>query len=263
MKLFVISCDYHRQISQLSAYLALKNIPGITELIFLWDDFLTNSPPRLHNKQVINFSTFQSTANIADGWIRQQIVKLQLHHLTDDEKFYVLDGDTLIRNTIDLRPNKILSSPGIGYPPYFDFIRHVLKLEKNNDFSFISPLLLLEKEVLQKLEEYCVALNGCCIANSWLKYVTEETSKHLSEGEIYGTFATQVLQKHYTPIVSSFSCVFSQNETGPRIEDLFFTTNNDIVLFGTDTLIDHKFWRNINMIYRDFAAFRIGIPSYN
>lgn len=264
MKLFVVSCHYHAQISQLSAYLALKNIPGVTELIFLWDDFLENLLPyqvshKFVNKQVINFSQFQSTNLIQDGWIRQQIVKLQLHHITNDESFYVLDGDTLIRNTVDLRPNKVLGNFDVCYQPYFDFIKNEFRLEKRNNFSFISPLLLFEREVLTQLEQYCHSLYGYDIANRYLNTVSNYLPRTFSECELYGTFATQVLNKQYQPLNVSFKNVYSQNQSTERIEDLFFTTNDNIVLYGSDMFIDKKFWKDIVPIYRDFASFKIGL----
>lgn len=266
MKLFVISCSYHAQISQLSAYLALKHLPGITELIFLWDDLLPNlenqpEPHKFINKNVINFSSFQSVNLIQDGWIRQQIVKLQLHHITNDESFYVLDGDTLLRNTIDLRPNKVLGNFDVCYQPYFDFITNELKLKKLTDFSFISPLLLLERNVLTQLEQYCHSIYGYDIANLYLNTVAKYPPRSFSECELYGTFATQILNKQYEPIINPFKNVYSQNQSTDRLESLFFSTNDSLVLYGCDMYVDKQFWRNLAPVYRDFSAFKIGFAD--
>ena len=248
MKVFVVSYPRHARISQISAFYALKNLKGVTEVIYLWDDFhhgYESHPFTDH--QVIKFSEFKHVEKAATGWYRQQFVKMQLHHVIDDESFFILDGDTLLRNPLDLGPDKMLKT--IGYNRhYFDFMQHSYKLEKRNNFSFIAPLLRFEREVLVKLEEYSISMNNLDVPETFIEYSKLISKMKISikdnlfsEAELYGTFATQILGRKYEYILSPFTV--ANHVDKPTFEDLCFSTNDDIVLCGPEYQFSKKFWR--------------------
>jgi hypothetical protein len=245
MKLFILSFPHHAKLSKLCAKFAINNVLGVTEIVYLWDDFhLTGQQhPYGTGANVINYSYFKHTNLATSGWIRQQFVKLQLHLLTTDEDFYILDGDTLVRNPIDLRPNRMLTFTEHHYP-YFEFIDKALRLQKKNDFSFISPLVRFEREVLVELENYSNAINGCDLFETFLQCNYDPSTLPISECEIYGTFATQILGKTFEFISSPFTECSLAKPNGNDFEELYFTTNCDLVLSGSEYFLSDYFWDN-------------------
>lgn len=250
MKLFIFTYPLHSELTKHGAIFALENIKDVDEIIYVCDDLFykkwTHSFPE---KSVIKFSSFDHTTQLSDGWYRQQFAKLQLHKITTDESFYILDGDTLIRNPINLLPNKMIKTLEF-HSPYFDFIDHSLNLQKNNDFSFVSPLIKIDRRVLVELEKYSLSLNGYTIFEMLLEYEPfkrcNNVRSHFSEAEIYGTFSTQVLNIQYEYIDSTFR-LFGQNErTGPNdFEEAFLNTNVDLVWGGHDYSLPKTFWKSI------------------
>lgn len=242
MKVFIITYPEHARLSQLSAFFARKNLLGVSEVIYIWDDFHPAGKDHpFKSEKVVNFSFFKYTDTAPNGWFRQQFVKLQLHHLTSDEQFYVLDGDTLVRNPIDLRPNKMIKAYEY-HKPYFDFIEEKLGLQKTNDFSFISPLLRFDRDVLVKLEDYA----GTSIPELFLQYATNvEPYLNFSEAEIYGTFATQYLNKQYEYVPYTFNECDQFKRGGYTFEELYFSTNLDLVWTGSEKLLSDYFWEQV------------------
>lgn len=241
MKLFVLSYPDHEQLSKLSVSFARKNLQGVSEIIYLWDDFHTQGSVNSFNDEtVVNYSSFKYTDLTDSGWIRQQFVKLQLHSLTTDKDFYILDGDTIIRNPIDLRPNKMIIQPEY-YEPYFKFINDSLHLKKMNDFSFISPIVIFESEVLAALEDYSKKINGCDLIEFFIRNNYESSVLPISECEIYGTFATQVLGKEYEFIPIPYIECTPYN--GNDFEELYFSTNENLVYSGSEYNLSERFWK--------------------
>jgi hypothetical protein len=241
MNLLIFSYPEHFYISQLSAQAALKNLHGISKLTFLWDDIAFNHSNvrtnlyinRYKDKfdcDVVKFSQFPETTNESNGWLRQQYVKLQLHKIFSESSWVLLDGDTIINNKMFL-DKETLFVTNEYYPPYFKFIEHCLNLKKQNDYSFICPLFVFEKEVLVELENYCKNLNNTDLIRSFKDYQYDKGSvPPFSEFEIYGTFATQVLKKSYKTVESNFTEFLDITEFLKELK----SQKNNIILKGTD-----------------------------
>jgi hypothetical protein len=246
MKAFIVSYPAHTKLAKVCEHYLKSNVVGVTEVVHLWDDFHGMSCP-YEGATVVNFSEFKFTDRVRDnGWLRQQFVKLQLYQVTDDEGYYVIDGDTWIRNKIDLQNNRMIVSPEY-YPPYFEFINHALGLKKQVEYSFISPLLFFEREVLVELEKFSLTRNGLGVMQTYINYLNEtKDSTTFSEGEIYGTFATQVLKREYDQIHHAFMECTKEHTNGKVFEDLFYNTNHDLVWSGDQAWLSEDFWNSIN-----------------
>ena len=246
MKLIIFSYPAHFTISQYCKKFALKNLPDVTEVIYAWDDVFEHNQHLLtelkKTENVVLYSQFKNVSNEKNGWLRQQFVKLQLHHMFDDEHYLIIDGDTLLRNTYHFDIQKPTLFTNIHcYEPYFYFMDKCLGLKKKNTFSFISPLFLFEKTVLEQLETYCMKRNGCSIVefyqkHKWLDY---EPTAPFSEFEIYGTFATQILNKDYNYVDYRF--VVTKN-----LLQEFSATDKNLVLQGDSSFITQKDWKRIS-----------------
>ena len=245
----------HFNISRYCKLFALKNLPDVTEVIYAWDDLFPGGKEMLElltkTEKVILYSEFKHVSKQYHGWENQQFVKLQLHHYFDDDRYFIVDGDTLLRTQyrFDFQKPTVFTMDEY-YAPYFHFIRNCLGLEKQNIFSFISPFFLFEKEVLTALEAYSIERNGCGViefyqTNKWSDYKpVAPFVPPFSECEIYGTFATQVLKKQYNFVENTD--FLSTDITASKFLELFHTTTKNLVLHGTDYDITEKQWKKIS-----------------
>jgi hypothetical protein len=246
MKLIIFSFPPHYKISQYCKQFALKNLPDVTEVVYIWDDFSADNETLLEQlrdkNKVILFSDFKNVSKEPNGWLRQQFVKLQLHQYFDDDHYLILDGDTIIRNRYvfdNQKPTVFMSKE--YYKPYFYFIKKCLGLRKNNNFSFVTPLFYFEKDVLKSLEEFSIKKNKCDVVEFYLqnKWKDYNPTPPFSEFEIYGTFATQVLNKQYNLREADFR--FTSNLS----KDLK-STNKNLMLIGRDDSVSDNDWKYLS-----------------
>lgn len=205
MRVFIFSYPFHYHISQLAARSAFFYIPNIDSVTFVWDDL---SFKRLSNlnlgerlQQSVPGSNLIKTSDLdyckdeSNGWFRQQYVKLNLHQHCS-EPCIVLDGDTVLRNPTEFFDNSgcvlIHGDPWEYYPPYFDFIRHALALEKNSTASFMSPYWLCDPSVLHDLESSVSKRHNDTLVNVFKKYHSIDHRRSLSEVELYGLYAQSI-----------------------------------------------------------------------
>lgn len=248
MKLLIFSYPSHYYISQISAKYAIKNLEGINEIVFLWDDlalnqtddeinYFINSLENIYSCCVIKYSVIPETINEPNGWLRQQYVKLNLHKIFEDDLWLLMDGDVIIRYPLkvnDFVEKNILLTTTEYYPEYFNFIKYALGLSKKNNFSFICPLFLFEKNVLEELEIFCLKRNGKNIIESFREYMISNIKDipvpPFSEFEIYGTFSTQILNKKFNYKTSNFIELFDTSKFKDQLE----LGKRNIILKGTD-----------------------------
>lgn len=247
MKLIIFTYPLHYKISQYCKEFALKNLPDVTEVIYAWDDLFIDDKALLDQlkdkNKVILFSDFKNVSKETNGWLRQQFVKLQLHHYFDDEHYLILDGDTIIRNRYVFDNQKpIVFMSKEYYKPYFYFIKKCLGLRKNNNFSFVTPLLYVERDVLHSLEEFSIKKNKCDVIEFYLRHEWKDykPTAPFSEFEIYGTFATQILNKQYDLRVADF--LFTSNLS----KDLK-TTNKNLMLLGNELSLSDNDWKCLSL----------------
>jgi len=235
MKLIIFSYPLHYRLSLIAEQFARKYLPEVTEVIFAWDDL---APDPNNYKKVLQrtrntilYSEFDHTTTEQQGWIRQQYVKLQLHHKFDDPCWLLLDGDVILREPLQFQSKPTPFLVGSEYhTPYFIFIKHCLGLDKKNNLSFISPLNLFEREVLKSLEDYSIKRNGVGVVACYnnVKDQYKNMLQTLSEFEIYGTFATQILNRSYDYKYVSFIST-------DTILKSFLSADTSLVLHGIHT----------------------------
>ncbi len=246
MKLIIFSYPFHFRISQLCEHFARQHLPEISEVVYAWDDLAHPGHPgesilRSIGKKIVRYSSFNGTVNEPVGWLRQQYVKLQLHHAFDDDAWIIIDGDAILRQTFITRSSGTLTWFGCHehYIPYFNFIDDCLGLKKRNNFSFISPLNAFEREVLVQLEQFSLERNGIGVVDFYLsnkKHVDVNIVPPFSEFEIYGTFATQVMGRDYEPVLNHFS-------EGQDFSHVLLNTSRSVVLQGSDDQVAEEAWK--------------------
>lgn len=254
MKLVIFAYPLHYHISQLSYKQALVNLSNISEVVLIWDDLFRPQIeqqfqliPQLKNQLKINViptSTIPFLAGQTHGWIRQQLVKLHLHLLfKNDTQWILLDGDTILRSPISVQDNNqhaIFHNDGHDYyAPAHEFNQHAIGYNKGEDPSFMTPLWLCERIVLEKLHQHIYQKHNVSLIELFKEFTQTHYPKlpwpPLNEVELYGIFASKVL-KH--PIILNYT---HWNCVEPADFLNAWAQQQTLVLSGRDSMPD-SFW---------------------
>jgi hypothetical protein len=260
---------------QLAYYHALKVFENIDQVYIMWDDLYANNNLSdriklyIPNADVMFFSQLKHTHGEPIGWLRQQYVKLNLHKLFADNEWIILDADTILRSKkIFKQDNKLLfyTDEHDFYIPYFKFIEYAFDLKKENSPSFMSHFALLEREVLENMELFCLQKH-----NKDLVSVYKEFSKKyplfsgecpaLSEFEAYGLFASKIMGKEFLfpkPIYA-FDDTIRMDPKRNAIWDysasdfvtVYNSTNRDMCLNGEDIKLPKSFYEQHHIILQE------------
>ena len=211
MKLCIFTYQKHLKISKKSCDLAIKNLKGFSDIVFLYDDLSEYSSDKLlieskkfltsdNDFEFIKYSEFPYTSKENYGWLRQQYVKMQLHKKFKNEDLIILDGDCLILKPYRIKKNSWNATRKF-YPGYFNFLNNSLGLQKNNNFSYIFQINVFNTSVLEEIEKYSIRRNNKDLIDYYMNVYSNFNaglvSKHFSEFEIYGHFASQILGKEF------------------------------------------------------------------
>lgn len=216
MKLIIFSYPLHFNIMQLAYRNAINVIDDIDEVVVVWDDlFEKDCNKNIVTEQILkvipaNKIIFHSDIDLCLdeqlGWLRQQYIKLNLHSIFDGNNWVILDSDVILRQKKTFVNNNklvIYNDPNDYYQPYFDFIKYVFDIDKNNSPSYMTHYALFEREVLEHINLWCTTKHGKNIVMLFKEFYRplknstykEPMTPPLSEFEIYGLFCERVLKK--------------------------------------------------------------------
>jgi hypothetical protein len=179
-----------------------------------------------------------------------------------DECWILLDGDTVLRNKKQFVKDGavvVYGDPYEYFEPYFIFIKYSLGLEKNNLPSFMSPYWLCERQVLEAIEYESIKRNNTDIVSAWKHYyrhLPNSSYQSLSEVELYGVFATQVLNKNFEFAPQNLKCCL----TSEFLEH--WNTSQDLCLGGPDDF-PASFWNQQGIPYHRDLAVELNYKNIN
>lgn len=229
--------------------------------------YYTECFPELHIRYVL-FSEFEFS-HIWDGWLRQQMVKLNLDRFLPGELWYVTDGDVYSKelllygatpfNYVPDR-NKLIHAQNRSY------LQHILKttnilLEQDNRLVFThhAPFRWVEKNTLLKLREYVskVQINDFNLVHIQLMreeriigFGPTDASLSMTEWDLIEVYRANVLNEdiglEYWPL-----------DTDADLENQakFWT------FFGTDKDIDIKWFENFDINVPKDLQFKVQVIS--
>jgi len=202
----------------------------------------------------VKFSEF-GFAHIWDGWLRQQMVKLNLDRFLPGDVYYVTDGDVYCKELLPYGTTPFNYVPDRNkriHAQNRSYLSHILKtsavtIKRDNKLIFThhAPFRWLEKFYLQRLREYVskVQVNDFNLVH--IQLMREEqiigfgpTDQHLSmtEWDLYEIFRANVVQEdiglEYWPLMHD-----SDIEDQAR----FWT------FFGTDRDIEPAWFKKYNL----------------
>lgn len=248
MKLIIFAYPLHYHICQLSLRHALNTLGDISDVVIIWDDL--NRPKLEHSfnlsqqlaqqtsAQVIKTSEIKLVKNQRNGWIRQQLVKLHLHKLFNDDAWILLDGDTVIRNRRNLY-RTIHNNPYDYYAPAHEFMAHALGLARGAGPSYMTPVWLAERPVLEALHNHVQDRHNSEFIALYDQFVQEHYAQAiwppLNEIELYANFAVQQLNYQYNLIDNTALTVGADEFLSA------WSGTQDIILSGRDRMPE-SFW---------------------
>lgn len=262
MHLVVFSCPLHYHIAQLAIKLACRSYDNIQKVTLVWDDLY--SKKHLENLKlvkrlesldftVIKHSDLFECQTEPNGWVRQQYIKLNIHHLLNDPEWLLLDGDVVLRTHHTARDcygrPLFCSEPGSYYRPAVEFTDYALDVITLQGNSFMTPHWLAERSVLESLDNYILEKHQCNLITLFQRfYNTKKLNPRflppLTEIEIYGQYATKIMNYHITQKSTLLKCC-------ERVEflNLWSTTQEDLVLNGRDNF-PAEWWATQDIEYQ-------------
>ncbi len=257
--LVIITHRYHYHICQVAILLAVKQF-NPDKIAILFDDIVgtqvgwnelgkklltdikkiyTFEPGSVYTLPFSSLTNIQTEAN---GWVRQQYIKLNLHKFLPGDEWLVIDGDVLINHSIDPWKHCYINPADPLHLHHDLFVRYVLDLNNqqtmfNNkpvEFSSV-PIRLLTRKTLEGLEQYIYQLHGTDIwgiRNSFTLKKNRENYIELSEYDLIGNYQN-FISNDLLPL-KELEIYFEPNEKLYSTWD--FLKNKIAVLHGWDNL---------------------------
>lgn len=130
------------------------------------------------------------------GWYFQQFLKLSYALVAKTEYYMSWDSDTIPVKKVDMFNNKVIPYFDMKKEynkPYFDTIKTLLNIEKNEKKSFISEHMIFKTEYVKELIKKIENNNRVKGDSFWEKIINSINIKDLdqsgfSEFETYGTY---------------------------------------------------------------------------
>ena len=146
--------------------------------------------------ETVPYSALPLARIISDGWIRQQVVKLNLHHVLEHQDYIMLDGDAMVLQSVDPTAACHINMNDVPNDDSFNFYDHLLQLNgarviyQNRPITFSSvPLKHVRSSTLAGLERLVMDLHGQSIYSLY-EHMRSRTDAGISfsEFDIIGTY---------------------------------------------------------------------------
>jgi len=127
------------------------------------------------------------------GWLFQQLLKLGADKITECENYLVIDSDTvLINKHCFLKNNKfILFESSEYHKKYFETYKKLLREDARHNLSFISHMMLFNKDVLISLKNKIEESTNKKWDEAIIELIDNSDGSYFSEFETYGNFLVE------------------------------------------------------------------------
>jgi hypothetical protein len=138
-----------------------------------------------------------------NGWLYQQILKLNGDKISINEHFLIIDSDTILTQPHNfIYKNKIIFNHSDEcHIPYYKSYKNIFGYEKTSSLSFVCHYMLFSKKYLKEMKAEIEKINK----NNWelsiLKNVIYDDPSGFSEYETYGNF---MLKRHKNKIIREY-----------------------------------------------------------
>jgi len=230
-----------------------KNIVGYNQIhLIVKDKSKLNLSFRdvvIHNENDIlnvDFSKFKYRPN----WIYQQMLKL--FQKVTLNKYLMLDSDVVVLKKIcpfsENQKPIFFFRDDQNHQPYFDWMKKYFNLDRVHNYSFISEIILFDREIINNI----FADIGLIEINDIINFFYESNTKdaHIGEPELYGNYIKTKFKDLYEEknLTSASSGIHGVTETDKHLYSNIWAkeTINEIVNNSpnVDVLVFHS-WLKI------------------
>ena len=213
-----------------------------------WDTYLLDVAEAVGNCTVIPFAKF-GFEDVHDGWLRQQLVKLNLHWFLPGELWYVSDGDVTVER--ELQPNEVpynwmptlVNSPTPAQQR--TYIKHFigvygLTIDDKPIFTHHAPIRYISKKDLVGLHNHVLATTGNEFNDEHLKWIKNGRISGQGRTDEHMSLTEWDLLENYRLLVDKQELDLVYYDVGNGF-DTFYGTDRDLQF---DT-VDDKIWQKI------------------
>jgi glycosyltransferase involved in cell wall biosynthesis len=131
---------------------------------------------------------YRDTAWDRSGWLFQQILKLGADSLVGTERFFVLDGDTILLKPqiVARHDSDLLLHTEHYHGPYIDAYRRLTRLEPKTRITSVAHQMLFNRARLAALKQRIEAVNGTSWSDAIITAADLSEHSGFSEYESYG-----------------------------------------------------------------------------
>ena len=248
--LVIFTYCQHYHLTKLAILHARKHLE-FSEIIVMYDDVVAPIWQVLgHRLQqdmlnehdiyvtICPFSSIKATLSIKNGWIRQQIVKLNLYQLFDHEGWIFLDGDAILLSDLEPREACYINAGDIPSIPSFNFYNYLLDLDNQRvlyngrpiAFSAV-PFRYIAHSTLRDLADHVLRLHGIGILEVYDSFKLKNRDRYfvLSEFDIIGSYEN-IISQNSLPI-KPIGINFAYRD---EFIDLYEKNDLELLVYATD-----------------------------
>jgi hypothetical protein len=217
-----------------------KYVSGYNKIRIIYDDssqFDDSSvaPFTFENYEVKLHSSIPWSSTLWDnGWIRQQILKLQCHQFSNENFTWVVDSDILIYKTLNLfDPESAL--PYLRYQTYdvdpahgcYEFMQRYFGIRSVHPKVIANGAgnCIFDHRVLAEMHDYCKTHNGMCLIDLLESLMSQHTQQQLdqwrgypfSEFETYGNWVHQNCSNRAIPATQNWASPSQHSVESPEV----------------------------------------------
>ena len=208
--------------------------------IYFIDEDIFNINRQLFNDYIItvNKENPAQTKKIdRRGWLLQQFIKLSGDKLCEEEKFLVLDSDTVLvkKQAFESMGKDILLFSDEYHKPYYDCFERIFGYKPVDTLSFVSHHMLFEKKFLSELKNEIESKNGKDWITSIISHCDFTNPSCFSEYETYGHW---MLKNNSSKIIRQYFFNYSLSRKSIENIDSIINRNKMLKSISLHSYID-------------------------
>lgn len=167
-----------------------KDLRSVKNLYFVEEDFFKIDRSLFDNYIIGNLDR--------RGWLLQQFIKLSGNMLCTENKFLVLDADTVIikKQSFEYKEKDILLFSDEYHQPYYSCFEKIFGYKTVDTISFVSHHMLFEKQFLQQMKQEIENKNHDQWIPAIIKNCDFSNPSCFSEYETYGHWMLKNNKRH-------------------------------------------------------------------
>lgn len=149
---------------------------------------LTTKPVYIHHEENV-LKINKSKVAYRPNWIYQMLLKM-FQNVTESNNFLIIEADCIILKPIPFFiDNKTIFYTPVrdqNHPPYFEFNRQILNIDREYNHTFISEFIMYDKKIVKEM----LKCAHCNCVEDFVELIYKNVSENCypADYELYGNF---------------------------------------------------------------------------